>query len=207
MRAAMRWQTMIMTAALLWLATPQTQTGHTTPAPIHAVVVVNAADACEADPDHPDVFVRVDMKLRLRLENVGTEPLILPRAWRGDEERDAADIDQLLSKKWDSLVTLDETEPKRPNVGKKPPSQFQTLKVGQAAQVPLNVSIFLTRPGTSFTFAAQVVVKGVFRGWTDDDLRNAGQRWTHYGQLWTTNVTTEPFTVTAATSGKWRDCP
>lgn len=154
------------------------------------------------------MFVRVDKKLRLRLENVGTAPMILPRAWRGDEDREAADIDQLLSKKWDSLVTLDETEPKRPTLDNKRQSQFQTLKVGQAMQAPINVSVYLIQPGTPFTVAAQAVVKGeVFRGWTANDLRNAEQRWARYGRVWTKNITTEPFTVTAATSGKWRDCP
>ena len=192
----------ILAAAILWLSIPsgiQQQ-----PAPqIRAVAAVDAVDACQAYPDS----VRVEMRIHVRLENVGIEPLIVPRRWIQAGWRDAPNVDQLQSTGWGSFDFFSTDRSERPHIGNKPPSQFQILKVGGTMSVPMKVIVILLRPAMTFTVALQLRSVGdVFDGWTDEDRQSAERRWAGYGRLWFKAIDTEPFTVTVDSEGKRKNC-
>lgn len=199
-------QALPITAAgvVLWLATPLAQTGQNTASSLRAVVLVDSAKDCQLDPD----VVRVEMKIHLRLENVGTEPLIVPRWWTQDGWRDAPDEEQLADRKWGSLDWSRSGTPGHPDIGKKPPFEFRTLKGDERMNFPMDAIALLVRPDSASSVAIQLFLEpDVSEDWTDEDIHKAEDEWLRSGRLWFKTIKTEPFTVNVATDGKRTVCP
>lgn len=199
-------QALPITAAgvVLWLATSLAQTGQNTASSLRAVVLVDSAKDCQLDPD----VVRIEMKIHLRLENVGTEPLIVPRWWTQDGWRDAPDEEQLAGRKWGSLEWSRSGTAGRPDIGKKPPFEFRILKGDERMNFPMDAIALLVRPDPASSVAIQLFLEpDVSEDWTDEDIHKADDKWLRSGWLWFKTIKTEPFTVNVATNGKRTVCP
>lgn len=191
----------MVAALLLWLplslSLQQPSTG-----PIRAVAVVESAEACQADPD----FVRIDLRIRLRLENIGTEPVIVARGWIQDGWREAPTMDELTQANWGSTDWFPAGPLERPHIEENPSSEFRIVNPAETMDAPMKV-MFHRRSGTSLRMAAQLLVEGEVVGeWTDDDIRKAEQRWRRYGRLWMKPVYTEPFTVRIDSRAPRKNC-
>lgn len=192
----------IAAAVVLWLTTPLAQTGQNTASSLRAVVLVDSAKDCQLDPD----VVRIEMKIHLRLENVGIKPLIVPRWWTQDGWRDAPDEHRLAARKWGSLDWSPAGTPGCPDIGKNRHSSFG--QGDERMNFPMDAIALLVRPDSASSVAIQLFLEpDVSEDWTDEDIHKAEDKWLRSGWLWFKTIKTEPFTVNVATNGKRTVCP
>jgi len=174
------------------------------PSRLRAVAYVESVEGCQANAED----VRVDIKMRLRLENVGANSLIVGRQWYfGGYRMVTPDIDLSGKRAWTSLHYVFTVKPHRAKIDHKLNAAFQRLNPGDSMDTPVVALVVLTRPDPPITLSMQISA-GVseFWGWAEKDFQKAQRKWAAYGELWENGIDTEPFNATLE-KAPLKDCP